>query len=367
MLSLNDKISVRQLQILLILDIFGTGVIILPRRVAEFVNQDGWIVIILTTILAMGFAFIVTSIGRMFPKDTFLTYCAKIVSKPIAIALSLGLVIKIIVNISMELRFFGEILRQTMLSKTPFGVICTGMILVSAYAAAKGIEAQARMAEILIFLVFVPLTFVFLIAALDVDFSNLLPVMVAKPNDLLRGSFFTGVAFNGLEFGLLVFPYMQRPKHVRKGLIHAVSLIGAFMLMITVITIAKFGPFDVKRQIWPVLEMMDVIDFPGAFIERQDALIMSFWIISVFSIVAAGLFFSSVLLKDVFKKATHSTYILICIPIVVGISYMPKNVTAVYSIMDFMYITFGIAYLLVIPVLLLVIAKLRGLGKTDAK
>ena len=42
----NDKISVRQLQVLLILDIFGTGVIVMPRIAASIAGENGWLVAI---------------------------------------------------------------------------------------------------------------------------------------------------------------------------------------------------------------------------------------------------------------------------------------------------------------------------------
>ncbi len=361
MLFLNDKISVRQLQVLLILDIFGTGVIVLPRRVAEFAQQDGWIVIIIATLLAVVYAYLIATIGSMFPKEGFVSYTGKILGKPLSWIVVLGLLVKIIINISMELRFFGEIIKQTMLSNTPFWVICIAMLFVSGYAAAKGYEARGRIAEILIFIIFIPLIIIFLLGAIDVQLSNIFPVLVTKPENLIKGGFYSGIAFTGLEFILLVFPYMQRPNRVRRATIQAVVAIGLLMVFITVITIGKFGPFDVIRQTYPVIEIMDTIDMPGSFIERQEAYIMSFWIISVFAIVNAGLFFSSVILKDLVKKGTHTVYIFAVILIVFLVSFIPKDIPQVSFILDFSFITFGLAYFIIIPLLLITVAKIRKL------
>ncbi len=363
MFSLNNKISIRQLQALLLLDVFGTGVIVLPRIAAEYANQDGWVIIVVATMIAALYGYAITSIGRMFPNESFVSYCSKILTKPIGILISLGFVFKIIIMIAMELRSFGEIIKLTMLYETPFAVVCISMLLVGGYAAAKGYETRARMAEILVVLAFAPLIFVFLIGMVDIDFSNLRPTLVAEPQNILMGGFVSSRAFTCIEFCLLIYPFMQNPKNVRRGVTQIIFIIGGFMLFITAITIAKFGPFDVVRQMWPVLEMMDVIDLPGSFIERQDAFIMSFWIISVFAIVNAGLFFSSIILKDVIHKGKHSTYILISILAAYGISFIPNNISEVYQVMDFMFITFGVAYMFVIPLVLLVVAKLRGWGE----
>ncbi len=362
MVFFNDKISIRQLQILLILDIFGTGVIVLPRMVCEYAGEDGYIAIVLATVVAIFYGLLLTSAGRLFPGDDFVTYSSKILSPFVGVVLSVGFVIKLIINAAMELRFFGEIIRQTLLNNTPFWVVCFCMIAISAYAASKGYETRARLGEFLIFLVFIPILFVFSIALFSMDVTNIMPVLASRPEGLLKGAFFAGRAFTGIELCLLVFPYINKPDKVRKGVIGTIAFIGAFMVFITIITIGIFGASDIKWQMWPVLEMMDVVEIPGSFIERQQALIMSFWIISVFFIVNAGLFFSSLLLKDVFKKGTHTAFIIACGLIIFAVALFPSDINQAYRIMEFMFITFGIGYMAVVPALLLLVAKIRGLG-----
>ena len=362
MLSINDKISVRQLQVLLILDVFGTGVTVLPRRVADHAGQDGWMCVLLAMAAVAFFSLIMTSLAGRFPDQNFVEYTSRIMTRPVGILISVSFVIKIVVMTGLELRFFGEIIRQIMLADTPFTVICLSMLLLGGYTAAKGYETRARLAEILIFIVFLPILFVFAIAATDVDFSNLLPVMTAEPRGILEGSYTAIFAFSGIDFCLLAFPYLQRPKNARKAVAQSIILIGVFMTLITVVTIARFGPYDLKRQIWPVLEMMDTVNLPGSFLERQGALVMSFWMISVFAIVNAGLFFSSLLLRDICQKGKHSTYILIVIPIIFGISFLPKNLTETFDLYRWMNNTFGIAFFLFIPLILLIVAKLRKAG-----
>ncbi len=363
MLSLNDKISLRQLQALLVLDILGAGVIVLPRRAAMFAGQDGWLIIVAATGLAMVAMFLIASVGRQCPDKSFVELCARLLSKPVAVLFALGFVVKILIGIAMEIRFFTEIIKQTMLPNTPFFIIYTTILLLSAYAAAKGYETRARMAEVLLPIVFIPLGIVFAFAAMDVDFTNLMPVFSTPAKTLGWGALFSGLSFTGIEYVLLVYPYLQRPKHARNSAVVAVGIIGAVMTLITLVTIAKFGPLEVQRQMWPVLEMMDVTDFPGSFIERQDALIISFWIVSVFAMVNAGLFFSSLLLKDVFNKGRHSMYIIICIPLVLLLTALPQNMGQVWRIMDVVYITFGAVYMVGLPVLLVLMAKIRGVDR----
>ncbi len=362
MVLLNDKISIRQLQILLILDIFGVGITFLPRTVAEFSGQDGWMCVIIATIAVSVFAYIISTLAGMFPNETFVDYSSKLLSRPIGILLSVGFVIKMTVTAAIQLRFFGEIVKQIMLKSTPFAVICGLMVLISAYSAAKGYEGRARLSQILVFIVFLPLIFVCLVASRDADFSNLLPVAVTNRTNLLNGSYSAILAFSGIDFCLLVFPYLNRPKNARRGIVQTVALIGGLMTVITVVAIAKFGASDLKLVMWPVLDMMDTIDLPGSLLEHQGALIMSFWIVSVFAIVNACVFFSSLLLRDVCKKGTHLTYIIIIVPIIFLLSFLPPNTVIAFQMFNWLNYTFGIAFLIVIPLVLLLVAKLRRIG-----
>ncbi|MDR1559177.1 MAG: spore germination protein [Clostridiales bacterium] len=367
MFSLNNKISIRQMQALLILDIFGAGIIMLPRKAAEYAGQDAWMAIAAAAVFAVLAVYLMTSAARLYPHDSFVSLVSRLLSKPAGKCIAVLFTAKLLFNCAIELRLFGEILRQTMLPDTPFAVVCAAMIAVSAYAASKGYEARARIAQILLPLIFVPLIFLFVWGLFDVDLSNLLPVFAVKPDKLLMGAARAGTAFSGLELILIAAPFAVRPLAVRKGMIQTVIVIGAFMIFITCVTIAKFGPAEVTRQLWPVLEMMDLIDLPRAFIERQEALIMSFWIISNFAIVNSGLFFSSILLKDTVGKGSHSLYIIICMPVVFAVSRFVLSVEQADRIIDLVFYTLGIGFMIILPAVLLAAAAIRKAGEASAK
>lgn len=362
MFAENNFITTRQLKLLLILDIFGMGITILPQKAVQFGGQNGWVVILIGLLISLVFLTLINNVAKIYPNDTFIEYTTKILGKPLALVISIGFILKILIGVAMEIRIFSEILKEIMLFNTPFWVISFSMLILGSYMASKGYEARGRIAEILVFIVFIPLAFVFFIALFDIDFSNLKPFLKEiNTKELLKGGGYMLFYFTGIEFIFLVYPYIKEKEKIKKTTIEAITIVGVLMVLVTTITIARFGKYDINHQMWPVLEMMDTIDLPGSFVERQDALIMTFWIISIFMLVNAGMFFSSLICKDIVKKGTHTKFICICIPIVYFISFLPQNITVVYKIIDISYYTFGIFYLVILPILLYVIAKIRGL------
>lgn len=362
MFSNDGFISVRQLKILLMLDIFGKSITIFPRRVVEIGGQNGWLIVVLGLIFSVTSLFVINSVAKKYPNDSFVDYVCKIAGKPLGILISIGFIAKIIINVSLELRIFSEILKEIMLFNTPFFIISFSMLFVGTYMASRGYEARGRIAEILVFVVFIPLAFVFFITIFDVDFSNLKPFLKEiNGAEMIGGGIYSLFYFSGIEFVFLIYPYIREKKKVQKATISSTIMIGIVMIFISVITIARFGKYDIVHQILPVLEMMDTIDLPGSFIERQDAFIMTFWIIAIFMIINSGIFFSSLIFKDLLKKGTHSRYIYICAIVIYIISFLPKNISQTYKAMEMSYIIFGTLYIIVLPLFLLIMYKIRGL------
>ena len=357
--AVNNKISLRQLQALFLLEIFGFGVTALPRRVAGDAGQDGWLSVLLATVYIAAAVALMAYVTKKFAGHSFYHMAGRILGRPLGTCVALLLCLRLVFMAAFNLRIFAEITRQTMLPATPFAVVFVSMLLIAAYGAAKGIESRARVAEVLIPIVLLPLIVVFGISGRDIDFTNLAPVFAAPIQGIAAGSFSAFFAFSGIEMLLLLGPFLSRPKHLAKSSIQIVATIGILMTLVTIMTIARFGPSGVVHQMWPVLKMMDTISLPGSVIDRQGALIMTFWIISAYATINAALFFSSLLLKDIMRAGRHTHYILALIPIIALAANWPSNLAQVYEYFNMANITLGAATMAGVPLLLFVLAKIR--------
>ncbi|MCL2261863.1 MAG: Ger(x)C family spore germination protein, partial [Defluviitaleaceae bacterium] len=293
---------------------------------------------------------------------SFIDAVSVLLTKPVACAIGIVMWVKLVVAAGLELRIFLEISREIMLPHTPVWVVSAVMIGACGYAAAKGFETRARVAEVLFALLILPVLFLFTVAVLDADFSNLQPVLVNDVRSLVHGSIRLGFILTGMECLLLVSPYVPKEKNLARAVVGALGIAGAVIVFITVITIASFGG-GVGYMPWPVLSMMDVINLPGAFIERQEALMFGFWIVTAFALGNAMLFFGGILVKDTFKKPTLRTGVILSALGVFGVSILPLHRETVYAQMDFLYMTTGIFFLVVLPIALLIAAKLTMWGR----
>ncbi|NLK22020.1 MAG: endospore germination permease [Epulopiscium sp.] len=367
MFSKNDKASIRQVEILLILDLFSTSVLFFPRSAAEFANQDAWIIVILSTLLAFVYGYLVTEIAMRFPGDTFVEFSSKILSKPIGIILSSLLAIKLCFSISLELRVFGELTKQVLLPRTPIEIIIASMLLICSYMVRKGYECRARLGEILIFIMFIPLIIILIFVIPDTDFSNLMPVFTTPIPKMLEGMYFMAFTYTPVELLLMVAPLVNNPKKLRRVSFTAIGAVGVMSTILVIITIGVLGSIGTKQQIWPVMTLMQVIEIPGAFIERQDALMMIFWILSVFSFISAGLYFISLIITRLIKAREQRFLVLPLVPVLYFISLIPNNIVETLEWTKLIRNYFRILFILPIPLILLIIARVRKLGEPIEK
>lgn len=369
MFSDNQKISLRQLQALLILDLFGTSVITLPRKVTQVAGTDGWISVLLGGAMMLLPLWFIMTLGRRYPNQTLVETSQNLLTAPVGILVSLGLAVKLIIGGGLELRVFCEIIGQTMLFRTPILITVGAMALVCTCVAAYGYECRARTAEILFIFVFLPLVIILFIAAFSVDYNNLRPMFIHTTNDYWRGSLTTLYSFQGLELLLLVFPYLNKPQEARKSVMTAGILIGIFMTIVTVLTIAIFGEASVTSKLYPVLQMLDSIDFPGAFLDRQDVFMLWFWVASVFASVSAALFFSMIVFSRIFQKnhTGNRKWLFVIVPIFLWVAVAPSSAAKATEWLEAVKLYPGEFYILLLPVILLFIDIVKGRGNHEAQ
>ncbi len=364
MFSENDKISIRQLQALLILDLFGTAVVTLPRQTVNSAGNDGWIAVLLGSAVMAVFTLVFTILGRRHTDKTIVELSQTLLSRPIGILISLALAIKIIIGAGLELRIFCEMIGQSMLFRTPIFIIVLAMLFICAYVSAIGYECRARTGEILFVFVFVPFLILMILVIFTADYSNLRPIMSHNTSQITIGAWKTILSFQGLELLFLVFPYLQHPQKAKRGVLEAGIAIAFFMTLITLLTIAVFGEYSVTNKLFPVLQMMDSLQMPGSFLDRQDIFMLWFWVASIFASVSAALFFVTIIFERIQynknKKIPARKWIIFVMIMIFLVAVLPQNVANVYDYMEKLKLYGGTFYILILPVILLILDSIKG-------
>ncbi len=360
--SNEEKISALQLGILVIVSVIGIGILTLPRVITEIADTDGWMLIIVGGAVTIALALIMNSLGNMFPDKTIIEYSRDLVGGPLSYLIGIILIIYFTLIAAFSIRIFGEVLKMYLLPKTPIEIIIMTFLITVIYLVRNNLEGIARFYEIIILIMFIPYFLALFAGTGDLDYSNLLPVFQTSPKVILGGILQIVFSFSGFEVIYLFIPFVSDKKNIKRTLIIVISITTIIYLISSLIVIASFGPQQTKALLWPLMAYIKSIEVPGAFIEQLEGVIMTIWVLFIFTTIAT-LYFSSVfILGRLTKVREHKIFPTALLPLIYIISLQPANVPELYQWLGTFSTYAGSVVIIILPVILLIIAKIQKKG-----
>ncbi|MCJ7690056.1 MAG: spore germination protein, partial [Clostridiaceae bacterium] len=208
---------------------------------------------------------------------------------------------------------------------------------------------------------------VFMLIALNADFTNLLPVINNKASEYFRASKYILFCFGGLEIAYLIIPYVKNKKNLPRVLRRSIVFVAIFYAIVMMLVVAVFSKEQSRILLWPTISMVRSLDIPGTFIERWDGLVMAFWVFFYFTTFVNTYFFSSEIIKTVFKLKDIKLSSLLIIPIVYVVALYPDNMAELYSL-EFEttpVLLTAIFVFVILPILILLVGKGKERRESD--
>jgi len=349
----NDIIPIGQMMFILMISIVGTGILTLPRDLAEVVPYDHWLILLAGGLVAIVTILIHGAIIRLKPRKQYFEILCDALTKPIAYIVGLIYVIYLIGFIGLLTRIFGEVIKVYLLINTPIEVINISVLAAAVYLARKGIEVLGRMMEFLFPILAIITVFILALSFTGADFANLFPVFEITPTEILKGAPATIFSFIGIEMILFFGAHLDEPKKATKAYIAVVATLLFYMLVITA-TIAQFGPIQVKALLWPTLDLFDTIQLPGLFIENVQVIVMSLWVLTIFSTMAPMFLAATVMTESLTGSKDHAYLAAPFLPLIYFVSIITENISKTYEMMNIYTKYVASAMIFVIPLIVLI-------------
>lgn len=365
MFAENRKISLRQLQALLLLDCFGTTVLFLPAELARLSGKACWVVALLSGVVFAVLSLLLTSVGKRLPQGTVVDWCRGCFGNFFGAIVLIGLAMKLLLDGMLELRMFSEIVCRSMLPTTPVWAISLVVLAVAGSLAAQGTECRGRMAEILFFLVAIPLAVILLAVAISSKYHRILPLELPSVSEIGSGIAAMSIVFQGLTFLYFIYPDLKRPARSRSAVLKSSALTGLVVTAMVFLCLAVYGEGILSEKLLPSLQMMERVSFTGVFLTRQDVLLLWFWMASVSVFLSGTLFFGSLLGVQMFRQqeTKRKTWLWVWLAAVFAASFLPENLSTAYHLRMRLAPFFNLIYLVIVPFVLLLFAG-KG-GKAD--
>jgi spore germination protein len=363
--------SPSQVMSLITSTIIGVGVLTLPRTVTETAHQSGWLSTLaggLVGIIVLMFIFV---LGKRFVGEDIFSISQevlggkkhKIIGRILSFPVTLAFVVFWITTTAGTARTFGEVVVTAVLVRTPLEIIVGSMLFVSYIMVMYDVEVMARVNEVLLPIIIIPVLLISLLAFQSAHFSRLLPLISVDWKEILKGTLFGSFSYLGYEtVGLYIGNMDTSTKKTMKAMIYGVAIPMLVYTLIVIAGIAAFGYEELSRLMWPTLELVKTTEVPGLILERLESAFLGVWVAAVFT-TTANLYFSiSFAIKKLFKLHNHRYIALGVLPVLYVMAMWPKNVTELFNYLhNIAYI--GLALGFISPLSLLLIALIRKKGQ----
>ncbi len=364
MFSKNNKISKRQMFRLLTYDLLGIGTLLLPSALAEYAGKNAMAAIIagmaagLIYCALVGWAITTMEEGESYPQ-----YLKRAFGKIIGTAALLLYVLYYLCLGGYCAYIFGHLIITELLKDQSFYWIVAGILLLAVYGIFQGIEGRARIYEILFWFLMAPLFLMLFLAARDVEVPRLFPLYVNSADGILRGSYFGFMVFSIGGVALFLAPFAKKKESIRGACMGAVLFGGFVLLALYAALQGIFGTAGMQTLEYPAVTLMSMIQVPGGFFQRQDALMVAIWFFTVFALLSSSMFYAAENLKEAVSGKKAGVWIAIAAAVVFGISVASYRSADFTKALGRAFLYAATPYMALLPLLAVLCVKLRGKGK----
>ncbi len=355
------KVTERQFSAIIINTVLGVGILTLPRVAIYSANQGAILSVILAAILFLVNLLILIKLGLIFPNKTIFEYLEIILGKVIGKILSIFIITYWFIYIALAIRTFSELIITAILPTTPLEIIMIIMLFLVVYLSYKDIQVLARINELYIFIIIIPIFLLTVLSFRRSNFIYLLPIFRHHSVvNILKSTARSYTTFLGFEIVAILIPFITTKKLSFKYGIKAWIVPSILSILIVVASISVFGVFELKNLVWPTFELIKATKVFAFIFERLEVAFIAIWVITIFTTAANLLFGVTLGGTQLFNLHKHKTLVLPLLPILYLIALAPRNAYQLFDIVEIVSLI-GMVVITVLPILLLILVKARGI------
>lgn len=300
----NESISPRQLYRLYVFNLLGVGTLVLPNNLARL-GKYGFISIALGVFMAWLFMWIVSEVRErrkiIYDRSFGKTAHAKILIYDLIIA------IYELSQAAFLAWIFVKLIRDNLIPDESFTAVLLVIMAVCAYALSGGVECRARVYEVVFFFVLIPLAAMLLFAISDVRFDYLMIKDRVGVEfgiaDIFAGAYYVFAA--SISVFNILFVRERSVSQIRWSVSKAILTYAGILFLLYAVLLGSFGKYSLSEIEFPAVVLMSDVQIKGSFFKRADALMLSVWFFTLFSVLNMSLYYAVLRCEDFAKNTAE--------------------------------------------------------------
>lgn len=300
----NESISPRQLYRLYVFNLLGVGTLVLPNNLAKL-GKYGFISIAFGVFMAWLFMWIVSEVRErrknIYDRSFGKTAHVKILIYDLIIA------VYELSQAAFLAWIFVKLIRDSLIPDESFTAVLLVIMAVCAYALSGGVECRARVYEVVFFFVLIPLAAMLLFAISDVRFDYLMIKDRVGVEfgiaDIFAGAYYVFAA--SISVFNILFVRERSVSQIRWSVSKAILTYAGILFLLYAVLLGSFGKYSLSEIEFPAVVLMSDVQIKGSFFKRADALMLSVWFFTLFSVLNMSLYYAVLRCEDFAKNTAE--------------------------------------------------------------
>ncbi|MCY9662186.1 endospore germination permease [Paenibacillus chondroitinus] len=352
------QITVIQAAIILISTIIGVGVLALSLFAVRAADSGAPLVTFLGLMLGIAGLWLLTKLGMRFPDQTIIDYSKVLIGKWTAGVFSVLIIVFFALITALAAREFGEVVVTSVLMKTPLEVTVIVMLLLAAVSSRADITTFTYFHHFYFPVIVFPGLLIVVLSLKNAHLVNLLPIWGNEPSGMSAGILTMAALFQGSFVMTIVIPAMRRPEKAMIAGYVGMGISGALYVLIVIATVGVFGSEEIKKLVWPTLELAKTTSLPANILERLDGAFLAVWVTAVFTTLLSSYYLAIYFISQLLRLKDHKMFTFFLVPFIYVMAMFPQNLLQMYEIIQVVG-RWGLFITVVYPLVLYIVALIR--------
>lgn len=354
------QITVIQAAIILISTMIGVGVLALSLFAVRAADSGAPLVTLFGFVIGLIGLWLLTKLGMRFPAQSIIEYSQDLIGKWVAGIFSVLIIGFFCLLTALASREFGEVVVTSVLTKTPLEVTVIVMLLLAAVSSRADITTFTYFHHFYFPVIVFPAILIVVLSLKNAHLVNLLPVWGNEPTSsgIFGGVLTMAALFQGSFIMTIVIPAMRRPEKAMLAGYIGMVIPGALYVLIVIATVGVFGAEEIKKLVWPTLELAKTTSLPANILERLDGAFLAVWVTAVFTTLLATYYLAITFLTQLLRLRDHKMFAFFLVPFIYVIAMFPQNLVQMYAIIQVVG-RWGLVFTVIYPLSLLIVAMIR--------
>ncbi|NFA60182.1 spore gernimation protein [Clostridium botulinum] len=349
----NNVLTTNQAIAIIVGTMIGIGILSLPANLTKIAENDGWIGVVIGSL----YPFYILLCAVLIFKDksyyniNIVEISKNYFGKVLGNIFSFVFTFQYFIYIIIATADISNLLRVHLVAFLEQYKLSIPILLISVYAASKGIKSLGRINQIIFYLA-IPLILITFIAIKKGDILNIKPILGTPFSYILKASRETVYSFLGIEVIFLIVPLMKDKNKIKSSFFKSTLIVVIVYIWLSFISIYYMGPDVTKNLYWPTLSLAQTIYIPG--ISNFELVFMFLWISIVFQTIANQNYFFYYSLSSIFKKINPNIlYIIVFISATIIVNILDSFIifTKVNKYISIFYLTFNLIFITSITII----------------